>query len=94
MKAEENIKYIAIGNLNERSIIADYVIQNKREKVSKLKSAARDTMDKLILISITANERHTDYINDNLKIMTCVDRNVRWVFIGRYYQLLKLSNCK
>jgi hypothetical protein len=85
MKEEENIKYIAIGNLNERNIIADYVIQNKREKVSKLKSGARDTMDKLILISITSNERHTDWINDNLKILTCVDRSIKWVFLGNYY---------
>lgn len=82
MKAEEHLKYIAIGNLNERSIIADYVIQNKREKVSKFKSGAKDIMEKLILISITASERHTDWINDNLKILTIVDRSVKWVFLG------------
>ena len=83
MKAEDHIKYIAIGNLQDRSILAEYVIQSKREKVSKLKSGAKDIMDKLVLISITANERHTDWVSDNLKILTIADRNVKWVFLGK-----------
>jgi len=82
MKADDLIKYIAIGNLSDRSILAEYVIQSKREKVSKLKSGAKDIMDKLVLISITSNERHTDWISDNLKILTITDRSVKWVFLG------------
>jgi hypothetical protein len=86
MKAEENIKYIAIGNLIDRNIIVEYAVQNKREKVSKYQSAVKDLMEKLLLISITANERHTDWMSDNLKILTVVDKSVKWVFIGIYYK--------
>ena len=67
MKADDNIRYIAIGNLVDRTIPIEYASQSKREKVSKLQTAAQDILEKLLLISITANERHTESMNGEIK---------------------------
>lgn len=36
----------------------------------------------MILISITSNERHTENINKELKILTAVDKSVKWCYIS------------
>jgi hypothetical protein len=84
MKSEEGIKLLAIGNMYDRSLVADYVVQVKREKVSKLRSGVKDTMEKLILISISAHERNIDKFYDYLKIVSVVDQNVKWAFVGKF----------
>lgn len=90
MKVDDNIRFIAIGNLLDRTLVVEHAPQNKREKVSKIQSAAKDILDKLLLISITANERHTESINNELKILSVVDKNVRWCFLGNNFIYIKI----
>jgi hypothetical protein len=90
MKADENIRYMAIGNLVDREIVIEYA--PKREKLSKFQDATKAMIEKLILISITANERHTESMNDELKFLNVVDRSVKWCFISKKkhtYQIFK-----
>jgi hypothetical protein len=92
MKSEDNIRYIAIGNLVDREIVIEYA--PKREKLSKFQEATKMMIEKLILISITANERHTESMNEELKFLNVVDRSVKWCFIGKkmlcYYKYLPI----
>jgi hypothetical protein len=80
MKADDNMRYIAIANLVDRKIVIEYA--PKRDKLTKLQNSVKDIIEKLILISITANERHTESMNEELKILTVVDKSVRWCYIG------------
>ena len=50
MKADENIRYMAIGNLVDREIVIEYA--PKREKLSKFQDATKAMIEKLILISM------------------------------------------
>ena len=36
------------------------------------------------MISITADERHTEYLNDDMKILTMCDKTVKWCFISKF----------
>jgi hypothetical protein len=90
MKADENIRYMAIGNLVDREIVIEYA--PKREKLSKFQDATKAMLEKLILISITANERHTESMNDELKFLNVVDRSVKWCFISKKKQIIKFLN--
>ncbi len=83
MKAEENIKYIAIANLVDRNITIEYA--PKRDKISKMQNSVKDIIEKLILISITANERHTESISENMRILIVVDKSVRWCFLSNNF---------
>ena len=80
MKEDDNIRFIAIGDLIEREIVVQYA--PKREKLSKFEDATKMMIEKLILISITANERHTESMNEEFKFLNVVDRQVKWSFIG------------
>jgi hypothetical protein len=81
MEKDNNIRYIAIGNLVEREIVIEYA--PKREKISKFQDATKMMIEKLILISITANERHTESMNEEYKFLNYVDRSVKWCFISK-----------
>lgn len=83
MSANDMMRYVAIANLVERKIQIEYA--PKRDRLSKYQSAVNDIIEKLILISITANERHTESINEDLKIFSVVDKSVRWCFICKKY---------
>jgi hypothetical protein len=82
MKADDNIRFIAIGNLVERNLVVEYAGQSRKDKSSKYQNAAKDIIEKLLLISITANERHTESMNGDIKILSVVDKSVRWCFLG------------
>lgn len=42
------------------------------------------------MISITADERHTEYLDNDTKIITTADKSVKWCFISKknYYKSL------
>jgi|LauGreDrversion4_2_1035121.scaffolds.fasta_scaffold1424282_1 hypothetical protein len=82
MQADDNIKYIAIGNLVTQEVTIEYA--PKREKLSKFREATKMMIDKLLLISISANERHTESMNEEFKFLNVVDRNVRWAYISKH----------
>ena len=85
--ADDNIRYMAIGNLVDREIVIEYA--PKREKLSKFQDATKLMIEKLILISITANERHTESMNEDLKFLNVVDRSVKWCFISKLNIIIK-----
>ena len=87
---DNNIKFIGIANMIDKNVIVEYSQPGPGEKkssvltiITQFQSAVRDIIDKLILISITGEERHTETIQNNLKILTFVDKSVRWCFVSK-----------
>ena len=50
--------------------------------IKKYKHDTKNILDKLLLISITPNERRTEKLNTDQKIISSVDNYARWVFIS------------
>lgn len=81
-KIQSSISYIAIASLINRKIVIDYISNKNSGQSNVYRHSAKDIIDKLILISITSNERHTESMNTEWKILSAVDNSVRWVFIA------------
>lgn len=81
-KNAETIYYLAISNLIDRKIVADYIPSGQKDKSNKFHQKAKEIIDKLILISITANERYSETISDEMKIITTADKSTRWCFMA------------
>ena len=78
----ETIYYLAITNLIDRKIVVDYFPPGQKDKINKYHQKAKEIVDRLILISITANERYSESINEDTKIITSVDKSTRWCFMS------------
>lgn len=79
-KTQSSIYYMAIASLVNRKIVVDYISNKYSGQSNVYRHSTKDIIDKLILISITANERHTESLNSETKILSTVDDSVRWVF--------------
>ena len=82
MKKEQTINYIAICNLIDRKIAVEYFPKKKKETSSKFRQAAKDLIEKLILISITSNERYSESLGEEYKIFSTADASTRWCFLS------------
>ena len=48
----------------------------------------KDVIDKIIMISLRAGERHTETISSETKIISLVDQTVKWCYAGIELNLL------
>ena len=93
MKSKDNslyssknpIFYIGIGDLINRRIIVDYFPQGKNKQHS-YKSAFLEIIDKLILISITPNERYKESFERDKKFHCSMDNKANIVFLVLVYE--------
>lgn len=76
------IYYVAVSNLIDRKILVDYSPKDFKVNNKKYKKDTREMIDKLILIAINPNERQTEKISSEQKIISIVDKNARWVFLS------------
>ncbi|MCQ2819096.1 MAG: synaptobrevin family protein [archaeon] len=76
------IQYIAISNLIDRKILVDYCEKSCKVNNKKYRHDTKDLLDKMLLISITPEERKTDKLSQDQKIISIVDCDARWVFVS------------
>jgi hypothetical protein len=74
------IKYIAIVNLLNKSTLINFFNHNYESDKQKLINSSENLIDKLLMISICNNERHTENLR-NEKICSEVDSKAQWCFL-------------
>lgn len=77
---KSTIHYIAIANLIDSKILVDHTDKKYKVNNKKYRHDTKELLGKMLLISITPDERKTDKLSSDQKIISIVDNNARWVF--------------
>lgn len=76
---ETNIKYMAIYNFLNSTILVDHLNKNLLSERKRLSNNISNLIDKLSLIGISANERHTENLKTD-KILVLLDSKAQWCY--------------
>lgn len=75
-----NIKYISIVNLESKTSFVEFMNKNYTDQSTKIHQTIESLIDKLMIINISANERHTENLRTE-RISCLVDSRVQWCYI-------------
>lgn len=75
-----NIKAIAIYNLSNKESFVEHINTTYNDNKVKLSNTCETLVDKLTVIDIKANERHTENLKYD-KVLASSDSKAEWVFI-------------
>lgn len=79
MEKNRNIKYISIYNYLNKKVLVEYFNPNCIDEKKRLNNNAENLIDKLNLIGLTNNERHTENLKTD-KILVVLDSRALWFY--------------